>query len=470
MMFSHAGSTDFSAFGVWRAVVITILSLVIFKCSALAQTDDSQTAVQLFNQGQDLHEKGDLTGAVRLYESALKLLPGFPEAEYQRAAANLALGHIDQAEKSFRRAVELRPDWTLPLTGLGSLLVDKGEYIEAEKLLRQAIELDANNPPALGALAEIRLRTNAAKSDLEELLGKINQLASKASPAVSILTAKAALEAALGRPEVAKKSLKAALAAAPASRAALVQMANFALAEGDIEGAREYSARLDKGLADDAWKLLTARVAASEGRLDEAIAHLNSLSRPDASALELLNRIKIYRSASAADLEKLLESAPKDAAMLGRLCTLYRRTDPLKALNYCRTASEVEPNNIAHAVGFGSALVQAKQFDAAVGLLRKLMEIAPENLTVRANLATALFHLKRYPEAKAEFLWLTGAQPKSAGAYLFLGIIHDQLGEYLDALANYQHYLRLADPAANKLDIEKVNFRLPALQKLIKKK
>ena len=38
----------------------------------------------------------------------------------------------------------------------------------------------------------------------------------------------------------------------------------------------------------------------------------------------------------------------------------------------------------------------------------------------------------------------------------------------MDAMANYQLYLRLADPEANKLDIEKVNLRLPQLQKLLK--
>jgi len=97
-----------------------------------------------------------------------------------------------------------------------------------------------------------------------------------------------------------------------------------------------------------------------------------------------------------------------------------------------------------------------------------VLEFAPDNSTAHANLATALFQSKRYPEAKAEFRWLTNAQPKSAAAYYFLAIVHDQLEEYMDALANYQLYLRLADPAQNKLDIDKVNLRLPSLQKAIK--
>jgi Flp pilus assembly protein TadD len=149
---------------------------------------------------------------------------------------------------------------------------------------------------------------------------------------------------------------------------------------------------------------------------------------------------------------------------------LLRKDNPAKSLQYCRLASESEPDNISHAVGYGAALVQARQFDAAVTILNKLAGISPENATVRANLATALFQLKRLPEARIEFEWLTANQPKTAGAYLFLGIIHDQLGAYLDAMANYQKYIQLADSSEGKVDIEKVNLRLPQLQKLIKKK
>ena len=59
-------------------------------------------------------------------------------------------------------------------------------------------------------------------------------------------------------------------------------------------------------------------------------------------------------------------------------------------------------------------------------------------------------------------------QPNLPAAYYFLGITHDELGEYMDAMANYQQFLRLADPAASKLEIEKVNLRLPDAAKTAK--
>jgi len=79
-----------------------------------------------------------------------------------------------------------------------------------------------------------------------------------------------------------------------------------------------------------------------------------------------------------------------------------------------------------------------------------------------------LFQLKRFDEAKAEYQWLIERQPNLAAAYYFLAITHDQLGEYLDAMANYQQFLRLADPVASKAEIEKVNLRLPTLQKQLR--
>jgi tetratricopeptide (TPR) repeat protein len=179
------------------------------------------------------------------------------------------------------------------------------------------------------------------------------------------------------------------------------------------------------------------------------------------------------RSAATSDipvLEKQLETDPKDAAVLGRLCSLLRVDDPARALEFCRRASEAEPENVMHAIGYGAALVQAKRYAEAIGLFDKLLKFEPANATLHANRATALFQLKRFAEAKSEYRWLIQNQPNSPIAYYFLAITHDQLREYIDALANYQQFLKMADPNSSKLEIEKVNLRLPALEELVKDK
>jgi tetratricopeptide (TPR) repeat protein len=470
-------SSRFTGFNSLRFGLAVFAGMLLYSSILLPvhaqETDDPiQDAVAIFNQAQELHEKGDISGAIALYTKALKVFPDFPEAEYQCGSAHLSIGHTADAEKAFRRAVELRPDWTLPLTSLGSLLLANGDLTGAEKALTKAIELDGQSFPAFAALAELRLRSKAPAAVLNELLTRITTLTGKAKPTALLWTARAALENALGRPQNAKSSLTNALTLDPRNRFALLELTEIALAEGDTVKASETVTLLERIAPEaDEIKLLRARVHAAYGRNDEALKLIDAIKGPQsAEAAAFRARLVAATSENAAELEKQLVDSPANGTILGRLCSLYRVDAPAKAIDYCRRASEAEPSNINHAIGFGAALVQAKMFEQAVGLFRKLLTIAPDNSTAHANLATALFQLKRYAEAKSEYEWLAAKQPDLAAAYFFLAICHDQLAEYLDAMANYQQFLRIADPAKNQLEIEKVELRVPILQRQIKEK
>jgi len=459
-----------------RSILIAFfigLALLPFAPQTFAQDDpdDTDEAVTAFNEGQAAHEKGDLLGAIKLYDKALEMVPEFPEAELQRGNAYLTLGKIDDAEKSFRHATELREDWSLAMASLGSVLVRKNQFPEAEKLLGRAIELDELNFPAFTAMADLRLKTRAKPEVLKELLGRLKVLSSKASPTAAILASKGSLENALGETAAAKKSLDQALSIEPKNRAALFERAWIALSEGDVARAEEIA----RGLIQAAPRsgeveYLQANVLLAKDKPDEALKILESIAAPSTEVSALRDKILANRSENAAELETALAKDPKNAAVLSRLCVLMRTKDPFKAIDYCRRASDADPANINHAVGYGAALVQAKYFGQAVDLFRRILTIAPDNFTVHTNLATALSQLKRYPEARAEYQWLAEKQPDLVIVYYLLGITHDQLNEYMDAAANYQQFLKIADPERNKLEIEKVNLRMPVLQKLIKEK
>jgi tetratricopeptide (TPR) repeat protein len=448
-----------------------LLSLSAVSICAAQEDTDSGDAVEIFNQGQDAHEKGDLKGAIELYQKALKIIPEFPEAEYQLGIAYLALNNNDEAEKSFRRAVELREDWSLPMASLGSVLVQKNQFAEAEKVLTKAIELDEMNSPAYVALTDLRLKTKAAPDVLKLLLTKLQFLTSKAKPTAAIWSARAAVERTLGDNAAAKISVNRSLASEPNNKSALAEQIEIELSENDLTGALENTVKLNKIAPDNPnSKYLLARVYAENGKTEESLKVLDSIANPTAEMTALRDKINANSTVNAADLEKLLEKEPKNATVLGRLCAVLRTENPLKALDYCKRASEAEPNNLTYVIGFGAALVQAKQFESAVSIFRKITAIAPDNYTAHANLAIALFQLKRFAEAKTEYLWIAEKQPDLAITYYFLGIIYDTLTEYLDAIANYQQFQRLADPEKNKLEIDKINLRMPALQKLIKDK
>ncbi len=455
------------------AGLFIILLFILASPAARAQdegVDSAGDAVALFQKGQDAHEKGQFQAAVDLYDKAIAAVAEFPEAELQRGNALLSLGRRDDAEKGFRKAVELRPDWTLALANLGSLLVGKGAYTEAEKFLKKAVSLDERNVLALSALTELRLRTKAPPDQLRDLLSKLTALTERAKPTASAWAARAALEVELGQKTASRTSVEKALELEPQNQFALVSKASAMLDEGDTAGAESVIRLIEARSPAATAQALKARLLFANGKSEEAIALLNGIENPSPDIVALRDKMLLSKTENAAELEKQLETNASDPFILGKLCSLYRTTDPAKALNFCRRASEADPTNINHAIGFGAALVQAKMYVEALEILRRLQKASPDNVTIRANAATALFQLKRYSEAKTEYQWIAEKQPSSAIAYYFLGITHDQLTEYPDAMANYQMFLRHADAEKHKLEIDKVNLRLPALSKQIKDK
>lgn len=468
-----------------RALLSFIYVLIIFgvilvtTVGAKAQADSDQ-AIAIFNHGQDLHEKGDLAGAISEYDKALKALPEFPEAEYQRAVAELGLGNLSEAEASLRRATKLRDDWSLAWAILGDVLVRRYSaadtaaksaiYTDADTALKRALELDPGNVPAYAALIDLELNSKAAPDKLRETLARVKELTDgKAAAAASLWAGRAAIENALGDRKAAKLSVARALETESRNSSALLLSAEIGLADNDVEHAKQAAAIL-AGSKIDVWKLtlLNARIAAADDRPSDALALLDKLPPRTTGADELRKQITTVTSTNPSELEKQLATDPKNAVLLDRLCSLFRRDDPAKALDYCRRAAELEPTNLVPTAGYAAALVQAKQFALAAAILQKLVLIEPENRTLHANLATALFELRQYPDAVKQFEWLSTSDPKAAAPYYFLAIAHDRMQEYVDSLAAYEQYLKLADPVADKLEIEKVNLRLPAVRRLVK--
>lgn len=466
------------------ASILLMLAMHFVAAATLAQDDNepAEDPVTIFNQAQDLHEKGDLIGAIKLYDKAIALTEAFPEAQYQKGTAYLALNNIGDAETAFRKAIEQKADWSLAIAMLGETLVRKylsntgsdPEVItrifnEADLTLRNAIAIDANNFPAYAALVDLLVNGDAPRAAMAELLAKVRSVTDgKMKPPSSIWSARASLENALGERRSARISIKNALADTK-NLSALRLAAELAIADNDIEQSRSFADTLNKlAPADPQTYLIRAKLAAAEGNFVEASALLDQIRSPLRGADSLRASINTIRKRGKAELENVVASDPKNAAALGSLCKMYRVDAPDKALEYCRRANEVEPDNIDHAIGYAGALVQAKRHDLAVVILSKLKALVPDNSTVRVNYATSLYQLKRYTEARDEYRWIVAKYPERPIGYFLLAVTHDQLAEYVDAMANYQQFTKLADPSKNQLEIDKVQLRLPSLEKQIK--
>ena len=460
---------------------LSLASLLICLCAvlALAQSNsptssDEIDPVKLFDLAQNAHEKGDLERAVQLYDEALKVRPAFPEAEYQRAGALISLNRFAEAEKSLRRAIELRSTWALPSIALGSLLVRLNLLTEAEQSLARALQLEPQNAQALTALTDLRLRTKASRESLQDLLNALRAATMKENASAALWTARGSIERALGMNAAALASFDHALGNDPRNVAALMARAmlhtdagDYARATTDAQAAQEAAHR------SLTTSLLLANIYVLSGKTVEARSVLDKLDetekqQPAVRALyaQLLPAGNDVESCRA--LEKIASKQTGNASLLARLGACFRTSDPARSLQYYRRAVELEPRNADYATGCAAALVQARQFAAAVSILRRILALTPDHYAAHANLATALYEMKNFNEALTEYQWLVKAKPDLAIAYFFIATAHDQLGEYPEALTAYETFLAHADARTNQLEIDKVNLRLPGLRAQIK--
>lgn len=461
-----------------RQLLRAFAAVCIALCSQLAPAQtgdlsDSETdPVKLFERGQDAHAKNDYQKAIDLYEAAIKLKPEFPEAELQRAMALLAINKKADALEGFKRAVTLRPNWPLAYSKFGTFL---GTYdaTAAEALLRRAIELNPKDETSLVTLAEIRARAG----DRAEGLSLARSATALPTANAATWRKRALIEKLTGDKTGALASIDRALAIDPGNPGARYERATLRLDTADQAGAFADLQLLEQaGHARElAGAIELAQLYTRAGKRDEAIRILDALSAADKARVEVvILRGEIMDTGAStgeerAALEKMLAQNPKNASLLARLGSAYRRIDAAKSFAYYDEALKLEPRNITYAIGYAAALNQLRRFADAETVLRRVLSVAPAEYTAHANLAIALYEQKRFADAIPEYEWLALEKPEIAATYFFIATAHDNLGAYQQALDAYQQFLSHADPDSNKLEIEKVNLRLPSLRAQIQR-
>ncbi len=459
------------------ALLFILLSLQLAAAQGEDPTNGETDPIKLFERGQDAHAKSEYQKAIDLYDAAIKIKPEFPEAEFQRAMALLGINRDAEAVEGFNRAVKLRPDWTIAYAKFGTMLAAQGTAREAEPILRKAIELNAQSLDATVALALILQRSG----QYPEALRLIRLATSFKDATAQTWQQRSFIEVGAGDDAAALSSITQAIQLEPANpamrsnRARLLFSRDRVAALADLDIAKE---SLTPGTPNKQLGVIfdVARLYALAGKPEEALKLIDALdekTRKEPIFVELRTEIAADSGSNAPEdlqaLEQLVQRDPKNARMLARLGEAYRRVDPSKSQAFYLRALEIEPDNTKFATGFAAALVQGRRFADAATVLQRVISKTPEDYTAHANFALALYEMKRFAEAIPEYEWLAKARPEIAATYFFIAAAHDNLAEYPQALDAYQQFLSHADPANNKLEIDKVNLRLPILRAQIQR-
>ncbi len=370
-----------------------------------------QQALEKFNAGQDLHQAGKLKEALALYDEAIALDGTDFAVHFQRGNALVALGRTAEAVGAFKRATELQPDFAKAYLRLARALVATGQIAEAEPAFKKASELEPNNLDAILGVAECQLARNAPADALALL-----------EPLQKFGPGDARYFALLGEALRLSKKNDAALAS---FNECLNRDGKNVLARRGRAAIQVENQKFAEALED--FRALYA-LAPSGDLAADIVATLQSLGKTDEAA------------AFAVETAQKHPDTPRLRALASEL----------------KQSAEVE-----RAVG----LLREGKYDEASIAYRVILKKEPDSYPAHAGLATALFKLDQFAEAAQHFVILLKQRPDVPVTYFFLGVCFDKLGDFPQALKAYEAFLAIAKPEQNRLEIDKVNLRLPSLKR-----
>ncbi len=357
--------------------------------------DDAATAA---SQGQAFGELGRLYQAHRLLEAA---------------------------QACYREAHALDPESFAWAYYLGVLAAGSGDVEGAAAAFRHALDLRADDAPALIRLADLELEQ-----------GRIEQAELLYERAAAVGDS-AATAYGLGR--VAEERAEYAVAIEHFERALALQPGATVIHYHLGQAYRE------QGRFDDAEQALarsgTARVAMADPLMHElttlAIGASPHLTRGNAAAREgrLAEAEAAYRQAVAAD-------ATNPRAHQSLATVLVRRGNPEAALEHFGVAVRLEPENARAQSDLGVLLGEFGRNDRALENLGRALKLEPELVEARLSLGNVQARLGRFDDAEATYRRVLENDTGNGEARLGLGAVLAQAGNFEQAAVELQEALR----------------------------
>ena len=114
--------------------------------ASTANAPNVPEALNHFEVGFALYEKGQLEEAIVEYDKAIRLDPQLAKAYTNRGSAYGSLGQEQRALQDFNEAIILDPQDAIAYNGRGAAYSELGKFEKAIKDLDQAIRLDPRTP------------------------------------------------------------------------------------------------------------------------------------------------------------------------------------------------------------------------------------------------------------------------------------------------------------------------------------
>ncbi len=345
---------------------------------------------------------------------------------------------IDTAVDEYKKADKLKPGQPKVVLQLARSVGAKGQYADAEKYLKQVIELDKTERFAYGELYTLYMVQNRI-DDAQNVLKLAFQNNPKEYKYLRLLAEHYSRQKRLDDMRAVLQQIKAGYKDYPD---AYIEVGSFYLRVGDGESAvREFK----EGITKDpnrkhTYQKAIIEVLMRQGKREEA-AELNSQilkedpKDPEARGLAatfLMDKGDLTHALT--ELQSAVTRAPDNAVLryqLGRANAAHG--DWEQARQSFQKAIELRGDYLLARLALAQLQVTRGEYDAALKSVEQILTYDPNSLSGRMIQAAAMLGQKRFTESKALLQSMAKASPNSSEVYFQMGVAGLMENKYKDA-------------------------------------
>lgn len=383
-----------------------------------------------------------------------------PSQMLNEAVTHQQAGRWDRADTLLRQILEADPGNIPALSNLGVLSAARGNFVDAEFWYRQVLSVTPDDTDVLANLGNLlfaREETGEAERAFRQALGHDPDHMAANLGLGSVLVESDKIEEAIPFYERGSKSPGAANADALEARAKLAAMQ---LVVGDAESARG-TAESILAQAPQHFEALcvlgNVHAEAGEASLAEqqyrAAAGIRPATATPLKHLGILYDEQGQKEEATAAFTQAVEADPEDAAMLREFGShLLGRGLANEALTTLEASWRLNPRDLATATRLANFHAEGGRDEDALEFLRAAHSICPEVPDMGLAVALCLLRLGRHLDALEVLQPLSIQNPNLSAAQTLIGQIAYSLGRYSEALAALRAAVTL-DPDALTLRI-----------------
>jgi tetratricopeptide (TPR) repeat protein len=402
------------------------------------------TALQL---ATDLHQKGQLGEAERIYTWILTMEPSHFVALNRLAIIALRQGRLEEALRRVEAALAVDPHAVPALLNQGTVFLALKRYEDAVNTYGSVLARTPADPDAHFNLG-IALIAAGRPVDAAESFAKSHSLRPRDIEALR-RQADALIRA--GRLQAAIEILDRAIAIEPNAvqlyhdRAmALMTLERHELAIATFNDILALNRNDTVALNNRGMALLAlGRPQEAMASFDNAIAikpHDPELWYNRSNALSALHQL----AAALEGYDKVLALNPSLAvAHINRGNVLSMLNRPHEALDCFERALQISPGDVAAHVNMGNILRALGRFDEALAAHERALKIEPDLVDALTGLGVAQRDLNRAAEALASFDRAVTLKPDHEETLINRGVVLLELNRHQEALASFERVIAL---------------------------